>query len=439
MTTIYDKEVGMVTNITTWTSLIQPFLLVFTQPGGAIFTRLTVGWILCTVRRTVTGMLPFADSCGEQAHDAFHRFFPDARWSMAKLWRILTSILIKTFCRTGTITLALDDTLFHHSGKKVNGAGYWRDAVRSTRTRTVYAWGLNLVVLTLQIQTPWGGEPLGLPINMRLHHKGGATLIELAQEMIDEVVQWFPKSWFLVVADGFFATLAGKHLLNTTVISRIQRNAEIYDLPTKPKKQTRGRPRKKGKRLPCPEKMAKRIGHWQKVEVCERGKSRIRLVYSKVLLWYRVSQRPMLLVISRDPAGKEKDDFFITTDVTMSPDEVIGCYADRWAIEDTFKNTKQYLGGQEPQTFKGKGPERAAGLSLLLYSMVWLWYLLQKGDKRYFIVHPWNPLKSMPSFADAIACLRRELWAERIKCMFGVSVVHDKKLQFLLEALAPAA
>ena len=429
----------MATNITTWTSLFKQFLPLFTRPAGAIFMRLSVGWILCTVRRTVTGMLPFADPAGEHAHDAYHRFFPDARWNMAKLWRILAQILIATFYRTGTITLALDDTLFHHSGKKVNGAGYWRDAVRSTKTKTVYAWGLNLVVLTLQIQPPWGGEPLGLPINMRLHRKNQASLIELAEQMINEIIQWYPKRLFRVVGDGFYATLAGKELLNTTIISRIQRNAEIYDLPVRAKRKGRGRPRKKGKRLLCPEKMANYVRDWQKVKVRERGKSRTRLVYSKVLLWYRVSQRPILLVISRDPEGKEKDDFFFTTDVTMEPVEVIECYADRWAIEDTFKNIKQFLGGQEPQTFKDKGPERAAGLSLWLYSMVWLWYLMQKANKRYFIVQPWNPLKSMPSFADAIACLRRELWRERIKCMFGVSAVHDKKFKFLLEALAPAA
>jgi len=76
---------------------------------------------------------------------------------------------------------------------------------------------------------------------------------------------------------------------------------------------------------------------------------------------------------------------------------------------------------------------------LWLYSVVWLWYLLQKSNRRTFIVQPWNPLKSMPSFADAIACLRREFWRERIKRMFGVSAVHDKKFEFLLEALAPAA
>jgi hypothetical protein len=383
-------------------------------------------------------MLTFADPSGKHAHDAFHRFFPDARWSMAKLWRILMGILIKTFCRTGTITLALDDTLFHHSGKKVNGAGWWRDAVRSTKSKTVYAWGLNLVVLTLQIQPSWGGEPLGLPINMRLHRKKQASLIELAEQMINEVIPWFPQRLFRVVGDGFYATLSGKSSV-ATIISRMQCNAEIYDLPIIPKRKGRGRPRKKGKRLLCPKKMAHYVRDWRKMKVCARGKIKTRLVYTRKILWYRVSHLPILLVISRDPKGKEKDDFFFTTDVTMNPAEVLACYADRWAIEDTFKNTKQLLGGQHPQTFKGKGPERAAGLSLWLYSMVWLWYLLQKAHKRTFFVQPWNPLKSMPSFADALACLRRELWRERIKCMFGVSAVHDKKFEFLLEALAPAA
>ena len=234
-----------VNTISTWTSLILHFLSNFTVPGGKIFIQLLNGWILCTVRRTVTGILPFADPDGRHAHDAFHRFFPDARWSMAGLWRILAGILIKTFYRTGTITLALDDTLFHHSGKKVNGAGWWRDAVRSSSTKNVSAWGLNLVVLTLQIQPPWGGEPLGLPINMSLHRKKQATLIELAEQMVKEVVEWYPKRLFRVVADGFYASLAGKKLLNTIIISRIQCNAEIYNLPVKPKKKGRGRPRTK--------------------------------------------------------------------------------------------------------------------------------------------------------------------------------------------------
>jgi len=432
-------EVDMYNITSTWTELLQQFFPIFTVPGAKIFSRLVTGWILCTVRRTITGILPFADPQNKHAHDAYHRFFPDARWNMAKLWQFLMKILVQRFCRNGIMILALDDTLFHRSGRTVNGAGYWRDAVRSTKKHIFYAWGLNLVVLTLQIQPPWGGEPLGLPVNMRLYRKNGSTLIELAMEMINEVKQWFPQKQFRVVGDGFYATLAGKILENVTIISRIRRDANLYDLPPKRKRKGRGRPRTKGKKLARLEKMATHIQNWQTITFRQRSKTIKRMVYTRVVLWYKVSRKPILLVISRDPDGKEKDDFFFTTDLTMKTAEVLECYNDRWAIEDTFKNTKQFLGGQEPQTFKGQGPERAAGLSLWLYSLVWLWYLSQKTNNRYFIVQPWNPLKAAPSFADAIACLRRELWKERINCMFGKSAVHDKKFEFLLEALAPAA
>lgn len=429
----------MHTVISTWPALLGQFFPIFTSPGADIFTRLMTGWVLCTTRRTITGIIPFADPLGLRTHDAYHRFLPDARWDMSRLWQMLARMLVQTFCRTGIITLALDDTLFHRSGRKVNGAGYWRDAVRSTQKHIVYAWGLNLVVLTLQIQPPWGGEPLGLPVNMRLHRKNDDTLIDLAEQMITEVSQWFPNRRFRVVGDGFYATLAGSALERTTIISRMRRDANLYDLPPKRPRKQRGRPRKRGKKLAKLETMAAHIQNWQTVTFRQRGKTVKRLVYTRQVLWYSVSHNPVLLVISRDPAGKEKDDFFFTTDVTMTAAEVLECYNDRWAIEDTFKNTKQLLGGQQPQTSKGKGPERAAGLSLWLYSVVWLWYLKQKPANRTFMVQPWYCQKAMPSFADAIACLRRVLWRERIKCMFGNSTDHDKKVQFLLEALAPAA
>jgi hypothetical protein len=425
--------------ISTWAELVQQFLPIFTAPGGEIFTRMLTGWVLCTSRRTVTGMIPFADPWNCRAHDAYHRFFPDARWNMAQLWRVLTIMLVQALCRTGVILLALDDTLFHRSGRKVDGAGWWRDAVRSSKKSVVFAWGLNLVVLTLQIQPPWGGEPLGLPINMRLHRKHGPTLIELAMEMIREVKQWLPERSIRVVGDGFYATLAGKVLDGVPIISRIKRNANLYDLPPKRKHKGRGRPRTKGQKLAKLEKMAAHIQNLETVTFRQRGKTSKRLVYTRVVLWYKVSRQPILLVISRDPYGKEKDDFFFTTDLTMTAAAVLEGYHDRWAIEDTFKNTKQLLGAQQPQTFKGKGPERAAGLSLWLYSVVWLWYLKQKSRQRYFFLPPWNPRKTTPSFADAMACLRRILWRERIYSMFGKSAVHDKNIRYLLEALAPAA
>jgi hypothetical protein len=424
----------------TWDTIIQYFFPIFTVPTTEIFLNLITGWVLCTARRhTITAILPFADPAGQKAHDAYHRFFPDACWAMSELWRFLTILLVRIFYPSGVIPTCLDDTLFHHSGRKVNGASWWRDAVRSTGTKTVHAWGLNLVVLTLRINPPWGGEPIGLPINMRLHRNNGPTLIKLASQMLTEVTLWLPQRRFLCSADGFYASLAAEDIANTHIISRMRRDANIYDLLDKKRKKTRGRPRKKGKKLPAPEQMTKRIHNLKLVKTCERGKSRKRLVYTRKVVWYRLSQKPVLLVISRDPAGKEKDDFFFTTDLSLTAAEVINDFAGRWSIEDTFKYTKQFIGGQEPQTWKGKGPERAAGLSLWIYSAIWLWYLGQKSKRRYFCVQPWYPGKSAPSFADALSCLRRVLWQDRIKFMFGKRFVHNKNFEFLIEALAAAA
>ncbi|MGH2271321.1 transposase [Anaerohalosphaeraceae bacterium U12dextr] len=151
---------------TTWMGLLQQFFPVFTAPGSEIFIRLMIGWVLCTARRTISGILPFADPTGQHAHDAYRRFFPDGCWQMSRLWQGLAVLLVKALRPGGILIVALDDTLFHHSGRKVDGAGIWRDGVRSTASHLIYAWGLNLVVLTVQIQPPWGGEPLGLLITL---------------------------------------------------------------------------------------------------------------------------------------------------------------------------------------------------------------------------------------------------------------------------------
>jgi hypothetical protein len=185
--------------------------------------------------------------------------------------------------------------------------------------------------------------------------------------------------------------------------------------------------------------MAKRIRNFKLVKTCQAGKEKKRLVYARKVVWYRVSQQPVLLLISRDPMGKEKDDFIFSTDLSLVADEVVGGFAGRWSIEDTIKNTKQLVGGQEPQTWKGRGPERAAGISFWLSAVIWLWYLRRKTEQRSFIIQPCYPGKLAPSFADALSCLRGVLWRERIKIMFGKNVVHDKKIEFLIEALASAA
>ena len=131
------------------------------------------------------------------------------------------------------------------------------------------------------------------------------------------------------LAACFYASLAGCSLPHTHIISRMRRDAAIYALPRKKPKHQRGPKPKKGERLGTPTQIASRVKTWRYVKTWQRGKTKCRLVYSKLVIWYKVSHCPVLLVISRDPAGKEKDDFFFTTDLNLMPAEVIGGFAGR--------------------------------------------------------------------------------------------------------------
>lgn len=424
-----------------WTAILSSFAGSFTGPSFALFCQLASAWVLCCGRHTVTGIILAIDPRVRRPHDAYHRFFRAGAWSLGTLWRTLTLALTSALCPEGIIPLDLDDTLFHKAGRKVDGAGVFRDAVRSTSRHVVYALGLNLVILTLRIRPPWGGEPLGLPINLRLYRKGGPSHLKLAAEMIREVAAWLPDRRFALACDGAYSSLAGARLPRTHVTSRMRRDAALFALPPPRRRGQRGRPRKKGRRLPTPEQMARRTKKgWRRATFDQRGKPVTRLLLSRPVLWYAVCpDRMVQLVIVRDPAGKQLDDFFFSTDLDASPEEVASSYAGRWSIEDTFRNGKQYLGAEEPQCWKAEGPARAAGLSLWLYSIVWLWYIQTQGTKQTWESRPWYPAKRTPSFQDALATLRRSLWRVRLFSGSNLRPLPRKTVAELIDVLARAA
>ena len=153
--------------------------------------------------------------------------------------------------------------------------------------------------------------------------------------------------------------------------------------------------------MPTPAALARtsRTG-WRRALVDERGQAVERLVLCRPVLWYAVCpDRQVLLVIVRDPNGKQRDDFFFSTDLEASGAGVAAHYAGRWSIEDTFRNVKQALGGEDPQTWKGAGPERAAALSLWLYSAVWSWDHHDAGGQAVLAVPA-----LVPREAHAILC-----------------------------------
>jgi hypothetical protein len=83
------------------------------------------------------------------------------------------------------------------------------------------------------------------------------------------------------------------------------------------------------------------------------GKLFIRLMVGWILCPSRHTVTGLLPYT--DPDGQEKDDFFVTTDLALAPATVASEFANRWPIEDTFRNVKQYLGAEHPQCWKARG------------------------------------------------------------------------------------
>ena len=254
----------------------------------------------------------------------------------------------------------------------------------------------------------------------RLHHKKDTTTtIEHAAAMIAELAEWLPERSFHLAADGAYATLAGAGLPRTQVTTRIRRDAALYE-KAPPRTGKRGRPRTRGARLPTPAELANTAS---KTRLADRRGRRARANVQRSGLGprralVRVNKRDQLrLVIVRDPTGTEPDDFFVTTDLSATGAEIASRYAGRWTIEVCFRDVKQHLGAQNPQSWKRQGPERAAGLGLWLHALIWCWYLHAHPTGRTWIPRPWYTRKATPSFLDALAALRRTLWSQRITAM----------------------
>src|SRR3954468_18316965 len=108
--------------------LLAAFRPCFTAPTFQTFIGLVVGLIGQTRRRTVCGMLTGAGLDQVWHHSRAHRLFTHARWSADALGLVLADLIVTHLVPAGSpLTVAVDDTLFKRSGKKVFGVAWHHD------------------------------------------------------------------------------------------------------------------------------------------------------------------------------------------------------------------------------------------------------------------------------------------------------------------------
>jgi DDE superfamily endonuclease len=408
-------------------SLLAPC---FTQPTFQTFGMLVVGFVGRVRDCTVTGMLQAAGLAGEWHHSRAHDFFARRRWDPDELGLVLVDFLVSVFVKAGApIRLAVDDTLFGRSGKRVWGAHYLHDGAQPEGSGRRTRWGNCWVVVVLVVALPClGGRPVGLPILFRLFRPRDdadpdrPSQPELARTLVDMVLARFPARVVELVMDGAYATKAWRGLPErVTVTTRMRANAAVFALAP-PRTGKRGRPALKGARLASLAQLAASAVFAPVAITGPDGRTRTEHVWRTTCLWYGpFHTRPVAIMLIRKPDRTDGFDVALaSTDIEAATAELIARYDSRWTIETAHQEAKAHGVGQARNRVQ-RAVERTVPFGFLAQSITIAWYALHGNPDADLQARrrgaPWYRRKATISYSDMLAALRRELirheyWAQ---------------------------
>ncbi|MCP5020989.1 MAG: transposase [bacterium] len=427
------------------------FLLVFescfTTPSYQRFLTLMTGWVLCTGKHTVTGVMRAAGVVGTREHSGYHRFFNGAAWSPDQVGIALMRLALKAVPKGTRANLTIDDTLGRHTGKHISSAGMHRDPLLSCAGKPFWHFGHNWVVLAVVIEFPRWNKVFSLPVLMRLYRTAKVNKAmklphvkrtELAAETLALVFKEFPQWKFLLIGDNAYInnSVVRSRPDNFHIMGRGRMDAALY--ATAPKQRGKGRPRVKGKRVASPKN---RRTQWKTLKLLIYGRPATVQVRVFKAVWYKVSyNKQMLFVVVRNWPGHKKEDVLACTDLDMTAQEVIQLYCQRWSLEETFGWVKSRLGFEDPQNRTERAVQRTAPMAMWTYSLVILWYVnwSKRRTRLPLRLAPWYRTKKAPSFADMLATLRCQSWTLWISDQAGGDRLDQKKLEPLLDAVGYA-
>jgi len=432
----------------TFAGVLAAYAGCFQARSYPTFQWLVLGWVQCLERRTLTAVALASGAVGARHISVFHRFFARAQWRLDPVGQVVFQHALRWLPAEQPVYLLGDDTLARKQGKCVSLASMHHDPLLSTARKPFFSFGHVWVVLALWVPLPMGrGRGFALPLLVRLYtgaKRGGRadapsrptpgqrrrvaeaahaardqrTKLELLQEMVALVAAWAPTRRCYLAVDSAYA---GRALLehrppNVDVVSRLRGDAALWAPAPKRRPGQKGRPRRRGARLPTPQQVAARCRQWQALAVTLYGRTVTTQVRPMRALWYAaLRDQPLAIVLVRDPTGKRRDEAFFCTDPTAEARFILEVYARRWTLEVTFHDAKPFLGFAEPQCQTPRAVQRTAPFALLVYDLVLLWFAehAHATTRPTWPLRPWYRHKTAPSFADMLAALRGTLGPPR--------------------------
>jgi hypothetical protein len=261
---------------------------------------------------------------------------------------------------------------------------------------------------------------------------------------------WLPNRKIVVVADSGFAAIellaaVGKKVC---VVTRLRLDAALYGDPP-PKSNKRGRPALKGKPLPKLKTYLEDPNTvWQAMKAdFWYGHKDMNLEFTTgTALWYRAGMPPVAIrwVLVRDPKGKLDPCAFLATDIHASPRDILAWFVSRWQVEVTFQEARAHLGVETQRQWSDKAILRTTPALLGLYAIIALWThdIAPNGHRLNSDLKvrgaAWYN-KAIPTFSDAIAAVRKQIWQHQISLRSSTKPKVVKIPQPIWERLKNAA
>jgi len=423
----------MLTLPETYCTPISTFALVFSKRVWCYAQVLLIGAILAPGKRTVTAVLRVMGLSEEQHFQNYHRVLSRAVWSSLEVSRILLMLLVNTFVPRGPVVMGIDETIERRRGARIKAKGIYRDPVRSSRSHFVKASGLRWLSVMLLVPIPWARRVWALPFLTALapseryyknKARGQKKLTDWARQMLLQVRRWLPERALVVVADSSYAAILLLERLQRLpnpicMITRLRLDAALYK-PVPPRKPgKRGRSRLKGTRLPT-------LAHiledkktvWKKVTIRDwyGEKHRQIEIVSRTAVWYHSGKPPLPIrwVLIRDPKGKFRSQALLCTDLNVDAVQIVKWFVMRWRLEVTFQEVRTHLGVETQRQWSDWAIARTTPALLGLFSLVTLLaHRSTRQGKLPIRQTAWYD-KPLPTFSDALAIVRYQLWQAMI-------------------------
>jgi hypothetical protein len=415
---------------------LVPFAPLFSKRVWQHAQLLVVRAILAPGKRTVASALRATGLGRERRFHRYHRVLSRAGWSSLKVSRVLLGLLVEAFVPEGSpLVVGIDETLERRYGKKISARGVYRDPVRSTHETFIKSSGLRWVCAMLLVEVPWASRVWALPFlsvlapSERYAAKRGKRhkkITEWAWQMLLVLRRWYPQREIVATADRSYASLK---LLSrcrslskpVTFVTRLRLDAALYE-PAPPRRPgQKGRPRLKGERLPNLSVVADDpTTVWEAAEIANwygSGERAVEIV-SATAVWYSTGlfAVPVRWILVRDPEGDFKTQALLCTNLDADPRKVLSWFVMRWQLEVTFQEARRHLGFETQRQWSEMAIRRTTPALLGLFSLIALLVDCRMTRAVGVVRQAAWYRKRDPTFSDALALVRKELWAHETFC-----------------------